>query len=77
MGILSVFDKFRDTVVLKEDSTLEEKSIPAYYIFNNEELDRILEVMPKNRQELEKARILSDVKLKLHGDEILKIINNQ
>ena len=53
----------------------KEKSIPAYYIFNNEELDKILELMPKNKQELENAKILSDVKLKLHGDEILKIIN--
>ena len=25
MGLLNVFDKFRDTIVLKEDSTLEDK----------------------------------------------------
>ena len=25
MGLLDMFDRFRDTIVLKEDSTLEEK----------------------------------------------------
>ena len=54
----------------------KEKNIPAYYIFNNEELDKILELMPKTIQELSNANILSDVKLRLHGKEIIKIINN-
>ena len=54
----------------------KEKNIPAYYIFNNEELDKILALMPKTIQELSNANILSDVKLRLHGKEIIKIINN-
>lgn len=54
----------------------KEKKIPAYYIFNNEELEKILELMPKNKEELEKANIMTNVKIKLHGDEIIEIINN-
>ncbi len=50
------------------------KNIPAYYIFNNDELDKLLVAMPKNRQELINSNILSDVKIKMHGDEILKIL---
>ena len=53
----------------------KEKGIPAYYIFNNDELDKLLLVMPKTKKELLDAKILSEVKLKLHGDEIIRIIN--
>lgn len=53
----------------------KEKNIPPYYIFNNDELDRILITMPKSKEELKKSNILTEVKLKLHGDEIVRIIN--
>ena len=53
-----------------------EKNIPAYYIFNNEELDRILVLMPKTKQELIESKILTEVKLKLHGEEIINILNS-
>ena len=53
----------------------KEKCIPAYYVFNNDELDKILVLMPKTKKELLDAKILGDVKLKLHGDEIIRIIN--
>lgn len=52
-----------------------DKNLPAYYIFNNDELDKILVLMPKTIQELSSAKILTDVKIKLHGEEIIKIIN--
>lgn len=51
-----------------------EKNIPAYYIFTNEELEHILTSCPKTLEELKELHILSDVKLKLHGEEIIKII---
>ena len=54
----------------------KEKNIPAYYIFNNDELDKILVLMPKTKEELLKNNVLSDIKIKLHGDEIIKIINS-
>lgn len=52
------------------------KNIPAYYIFNNKELDKIIELMPKTLNELRRSGVISEVKCKLHGDEIINIINN-
>lgn len=54
-----------------------ERKIPAYYIFNNEELDKILEHMPKTFEELIKLKILTDVKINSHGKDIVNIINNK
>lgn len=54
----------------------QEKNIPAYYIFTNEELNLLLNHLPKTYQELEESNILSNIKLKLHGQEIINIINN-
>ncbi len=54
----------------------KERNIPAYYIFNNDELEKLLSLLPKNFEELKKAKILSDIKLKLHGKEIIRIIND-
>lgn len=50
-------------------------NVPAYYIFTDEELNNILEIMPKTIEELKKKRILTDIKIKCHGEEIIKIIN--
>lgn len=54
-----------------------ERKIPAYYIFNNEELDKILEHMPKTFEELKNLKILTDVKVNSHGKDIVNIINNK
>ncbi len=54
----------------------KERNIPAYYVFTNEELDRILVLNPKTIEELKESKILSDIKLKTHGNEIINIINN-
>ena len=54
-----------------------ERKIPAYYIFNNEELDKILEHMPKTFEELKNLKILTEVKANSHGKDIVNIINNK
>ena len=59
-----------------ETAKSKQKNLPAYYIFNNDELDKLLEFMPKTKDEIIKANILTDVKVKLHGDEILEILNS-
>ena len=56
--------------------TSKEKNLPAYYIFNNDELNKLLEILPDNIEELENAKILEVVKVKLHGQEIVDIIKN-
>ena len=53
----------------------KEKGIPAYYVFNNVELEKLLELMPKTIEELRNSKILTDVKINAHGKDIIDIIN--
>ncbi len=52
----------------------KERNIPAYYIFNNDELNKLITYLPKTKDELEQLKILSPVKVELHGKEIIDII---
>lgn len=47
-------------------------NIPAYYVFTNEELDKLVELKPKDINELK--NILTPIKIKTHGNEIINII---
>lgn len=47
-------------------------NIPAYYVFTNEELDKLVELKPKDISELKS--ILTHIKIKTHGNEIINII---
>lgn len=79
-------EKLIDSINVKDDEILRnkliefrkkksmEKNIPAYYIFNNNELEKILNTNPKNIMELK--NILSDIKLKLYGKEIIDILKS-
>lgn len=49
--------------------------IPAYYIFNNEELEKIISIKPSNIEELYKSNILPKIKIEKHGVAILNVIN--
>ena len=69
-------DNLREKLIVFRKTKSKEKNIPAYYIFTNDELEKILEIMPKTREELIKANILTDIKVKLHGDEIIKTLNS-
>ena len=51
------------------------KNMPPYYVFNNEELDKIIETMPKTMKDLES--ILPDIKVRVHGSSILEEINGK
>ena len=48
-------------------------NIPAYYVFKNEELKRLVEKRPKNIEELKGE--LPPIKVKTHGELIVQIIN--
>ena len=54
----------------------KDKNIPAYYIFTDNEMEQIIKLHPKNYDELAKSNILNQTKLKFHGAEIIKVINN-
>ncbi len=51
-------------------------NIPLGYIFTDEELEKLLESMPKTKEDL-KSILFPDKKIELHGDEILMIINKE
>ena len=68
-------DLLKEQLVLYRKNKSKEKGIPAYYIFNNEELVKLLELKPKTIEELRKNKVLSDVKINTHGKEIIAIIS--
>ena len=64
----------KDILIEFRKNRAMEKKIPAYYVFNNEELDKLVLLLPKTIDELKP--ILSSVKINAHGKEIINIINN-
>ncbi len=62
---------------LKEFRTKKsrERQIPAYYIFTNAELERLVKEKPNTIEKLQDLEILDNTKLKFHGLEIVEIIN--
>ena len=67
-------DILRDKLIEFRTSRQKEMNIPAYYVFNNEELDTIIISKPKTIDELYK--ILPPIKVKTHGKMIIDIINS-
>ena len=51
-------------------------SIPDYYVFTNEEMGKIVEVMPKNKQEFISIKGFGEVKFEKYGEDILDIIKS-
>lgn len=72
--------KFKDAKSLKESlielrtTKSKDMKVSAYYIFTNDELDKILELNPKTTEELKNSKILSDTKCRLHANDIIKVI---
>lgn len=51
--------------------------IPPYYVFNNDELDQLLEIRPQSVEALAKSNILPSIKNKTHGIEIINELNKK
>ena len=68
-------DDLKDRLIELRKKRSNEMNIPAYYVFTNEELDRLVELRPKTIEELKNANILTTIKIKTHGEEIIKVIN--
>lgn len=64
----------RDKLIELRTEKSKSMNVPAYYIFTNDELDKIIELNPTSTEELKNAKILSDIKFKLHSSDIIKII---
>lgn len=56
----------------KEQS--KQRNYPAYYIFSNDQLDKLLEIKPKDKNEL--SKILEPVKVKIYGEDIIKFFSD-
>lgn len=68
-------DVLKEKLIEFRKQRSKEKNIPAYYVFNNDELEKILEILPKTFEDLKNSKILTDVKINSHGKDIVNIIN--
>lgn len=67
-------DDLKNRLIELRKTRSNEMNIPAYYVFTNEELDKLIKIKPKTIEELKNANILTPVKIKTHGEEIIKEI---
>jgi len=52
-----------------------QESIKAYMVFNNSELNALIQGRPKTKEELHSVKGFGDKKVEKYGDEILRILN--
>jgi len=64
-------DNLKDRLVELRKTRSNEMNIPAYYVFTNDELEKLVELRPKTIEELKNANILTPIKLKTHGEKII------
>lgn len=74
---IPINDDLKDRLIELRKKRSNEMNLPAYYIFTNDELDKLVEIRPKTIDELKNANILTQVKIKTHGDKIIEEINRQ
>lgn len=74
-NVVSMNDDLKDRLIELRKVRSSEMNIPAYYVFANDELDKLVELRPKTIEELKNANILSPIKIKTHGKIIIEEIN--
>lgn len=67
-------EELREKMLAFRKSRSTELKIPAYYVFTNDELEKLLEIKPTTIEQLKSANILSPVKIKTHGQQIIDIL---
>lgn len=72
---IQVNDDLKDRLIELRKTRSNEMNIPAYYVYTNDELDKLIEIRPKSIEELKNANIISPVKIKTHGEKIIEEIN--
>ena len=73
-NIKQVNDNLKKRLIEFRINRSKEMNIPAYYVFTNDELDKLVELKPKTIDELKNFNILTPIKIKTHGEKILEII---
>ncbi len=51
----------------------KQRNYPAYYIFTNDQMDKMIETQPKTIKDL--YQILEPIKVKMYGEDFIKILN--
>lgn len=72
----NINNELKNKLIELRKTRSSEMGIPAYYVFSNDELDKLVEIKPKTIEQLKNSNILTSVKVKTHGDVIISIINN-
>ena len=70
-------NKLREDLIEFRKTRSSVMNIPAYYVFTNEELDKIIDFLPRTLEELTSLKILPPIKVKTHGKEIIDLINRR
>lgn len=70
-----ILDNLKERLVELRKTRASQMKIPAYYVFTNVELEKLLELKPSSIDELKKLNILTPVKIKTHGESIINEIN--
>ena len=68
-------DMLKEKLIEFRINRAKQKKFPEHYVFTDEELEKIIELKPRTKEELENANILPKIKVQTHGDLIIKIIN--
>ena len=58
----SINDDLRERLIELRKTRSNEMNIPAYYVFTNDELDKLVELRPKTMEELKSSNILTQLK---------------
>jgi superfamily II DNA helicase RecQ len=67
-------DDIREKMIAFRKSRSTELKIPAYYVFTNDELEKLLEVKPTTIEDLKNSNILPPIKIKTHGQQIIDVL---
>ncbi len=67
-------DDLKERLIELRKTRSTQMNIPAYYVFTNDELDKIVELRPRTVEELKNTNILSPIKIKTHGEQIIEEI---
>ena len=68
-------DEVRDNLKKFRLDKSKEENIKAYMIFNNETMEEIINLMPKNIDELQNIKGFGPIKIGKYGDDIINIIH--
>ena len=69
-------DEMRNKLKVFRTETARKMNIPPYYVFNNDEMEKLIEARPKSLEDLKALNILPSVKINTHGKGIIEVLNS-